>query len=166
MKRTTSTVALGLLLTLATACGSDKPAASPKPSSSAPAAVGTQPADVTAAKAEVTTAWTSFWNTSLPEAQRVPLVETGEALLPAIRFADKPSSASAAPTAVSATVESVLFRSASRAELTWTLLTNGMPVLPNATGIAVLEDGHWKVSKETFCALMALGSQGKPVPGC
>lgn len=168
MNRTTITcsVAVGLLLTLVTACGSDEPAASPSPTASSAAPTGNEPADVTAAKAEVTTAWTTFWNSTLPEGQRLPLLETGEALLPALHFAAKPTSASAAPIVVSATVASVLFRSATRAELKWTLLTNGAPVLPNATGVAVLENGHWKVSKETFCALVALGSQGKPVPGC
>jgi hypothetical protein len=37
--------------------------------------------------------------------------------------------------------------------------------LPGAEGNAVLQDGVWKVSADSFCSLISLGASG-PIPGC
>jgi hypothetical protein len=50
------------------------------------------------------------------------------------------------------------------AKVTFDLVVNGQPVVPNQTGYAVKQDGKWKVAKTTFCTLAALG--GSPPQGC
>lgn len=52
------------------------------------------------------------------------------------------------------------------ATVSWTLLMNGAPVLPDQSGEALLEDGQWKVSAVTFCTLLAIQGDGSTVPGC
>ena len=52
------------------------------------------------------------------------------------------------------------------ADVKWTLLMNGAPVLPDQSGNAIQQDGTWKVSATTFCTLLAIQGGGAPVPGC
>ena len=70
------------------------------------------------------------------------------------------------PEVKTATVTDVTFTDAENAAVTYDLLIDGKPVLPGATGTAVLVDGTWKVSKTTFCTLASLGSPVEPVEGC
>jgi hypothetical protein len=59
------------------------------------------------------------------------------------------------------------------AKVTYDILgTNGQPILPNATGLAVYARGRWLVAKNTICGLLSLldqqgsGSSGATPPGC
>jgi hypothetical protein len=76
-------------------------------------------------------------------------------------FAGNPLAAKA-----SVTVTAVDFTSATTANVTYNLCQSGTPALPNAKGQAVLENGTWKVSDTTLCALVTLSNNGKAVPGC
>ena len=68
--------------------------------------------------------------------------------------------------ATGATVEGVTLSDDSNADVKWTLLLEGNPVLPDQSGNAILVDGTWKVSATTFCTLLAIQGGGAPVPGC
>jgi hypothetical protein len=52
------------------------------------------------------------------------------------------------------------------AKVTYDLDAKGSTLLPNANGYATRAGGTWYVSKNTFCALLALSSGGTPPAGC
>lgn len=64
----------------------------------------------------------------------------------------------------SVSVTRVVITSSTRATVTFTVLLNGSPVLPNQTGYSVREGGTWKVAGATFCGLLA--AQGTPPAVC
>jgi hypothetical protein len=64
-----------------------------------------------------------------------------------------------------AKVKSVELTAPNRATVTYDVYLGDTVALPDAQGVAVLQDGVWKVSGESFCALMTLASPD-PVPGC
>jgi polyisoprenoid-binding protein YceI len=67
---------------------------------------------------------------------------------------------------VQAKVTKVEFTSATEADVTYTLTLKGATALPDASGSAVEQDGTWKVSAKTLCALVQLSGNASPVPGC
>jgi hypothetical protein len=52
------------------------------------------------------------------------------------------------------------------AQVTYDIVINGQPALAGSKGYATKQNGAWKVSKTTFCALVALGNNNQPPPGC
>jgi len=144
-------------LPLAGCGGASKPAAG-----GAPTASSTAPADPVAATAEVKQSWATFFDGSRPAAERAALVEDGAHLAQALALGAKDPSS----TRTRATVTAVTFTSPRQAAVTYNLSVAGNQVLTGAQGQAVLDQGRWKVSKFTFCQLLALGSGGTPVPGC
>ncbi|MFF0746225.1 hypothetical protein ACFYVL_38115 [Streptomyces sp. NPDC004111] len=129
----------------------------PQPSDSASAS---GPADTTAAEREVARNWTAFFAPATPLAQKAKYLENGTLLKPLLlSFSnDKRGGQS------SAKVKNVRFNSATQATVTYDLLLNGTPVLPNSQGTAVLQDDVWKVSVKSLCALVELS--GNAAPGC
>ncbi|WP_370109670.1 hypothetical protein [Streptacidiphilus sp. MAP12-33] len=90
------------------------------------------------------------------------MLQNGQHLTTVLQgFAGNPLAAKA-----SVTVTAVQFTSPTTAQVTYNLCQSGTPALPNAKGQAVLENGTWKVSDTTLCALVALSNGGKAVPGC
>lgn len=65
---------------------------------------------------------------------------------------------------LTARVTKVSMLSPDTAAVTFTLLGNGKPLLPNASGNAVREGGTWKVAAKTFCGLLQL--QSTPPKAC
>ena len=153
----TSLAAAVLVTGLAlTGCGGgDKDDAGATPSA-------TGPSDVTAATAEVKAAWTGFFDGSKPAAARAAYLEDAASLAQALTLAGQDPNAAA----TKATVSSVAFTDATHATVKYDLVVKGATVLPNAEGQEVLVDGHWKVSKASFCQLVALKAGGAAVPGC
>jgi hypothetical protein len=158
-------VALGL-----TACGGSSsgggtaPSTSPSATATTTASPGGQPADPAAAKAEITRVWEKFFNSSTKGGAAASLLEDGDQLGAALKLAAKEDRQTKLDRR--AKVKSISFFDASTANVTWTLLNKTTPVLDNASGQAKLINGHWLVSKLTFCTLVELGNNGKPVPGC
>ena len=118
----------------------------------------------TATTEAVTASYVTFFDGTTPAATRAsrsrsttssPAPATGR-----IRATDPQASATAAP------VEGVTVADDGTATVSWTLLMNGAPVLPDQSGEAIEEDGTWKVSAATFCALLAIQGDGSAVPGC
>ncbi len=84
----------------------------------------------------------------------VPLLEDGEALRGAL---SQPAPAlSAQPH--SARIDAAHLVDNTHADVTFSILDqNGNAVLPNQQGAAVKIDGTWRVSRDTYCALVAKG---------
>jgi hypothetical protein len=154
-----------LLAALAAACGgSTKPATAvnPPPSSEPPVNTATAPADVAGAKAEITRNWETFLRSGTPRATAVKLLEKGSTLTVALAKATQEDKATGG--ARSAKVSSIVFTSPTNASVAYKLHAAGTVL--NSSGVAVLEDGVWKVSDVTFCTLVLLGNNEKPVKGC
>lgn len=165
---------LAVLATAVTACsssGGDSPskssstsegATSATSSSSAPATSASgsgAPADA-ATKAAVTKAYQTFFNSNSTLDQSVAALQNGAKLRSAVsKESDNPEAKGA-----SVTVSAVDLTGPAVATVTFTILSNGQPLLPNTHGNAVKQGGTWKVAAQTFCALLTL--EGKPPAAC
>ena len=113
------------------------------------------------AKAAIASNWEAFFSPSETIPQREALLENGASYEQAlIQRSNDPRQATA-----SAKVKSVELTPPDRATVTYDVYLGTTVALPDAQGVAVLQDGVWKVSGESFCALMTLASTD-PVPGC
>jgi hypothetical protein len=113
------------------------------------------------AKTAITANWEEFFSPSETIQQREALLENGPSYEQAlIQRAQDPRQATA-----KAKVKSVELTPPDRATVTYDVYLGDTVALPDAQGFAVLQDGVWKVSGESFCALMTLASTD-PVPGC
>ncbi|MDR7166353.1 hypothetical protein J2W56_000071 [Nocardia kruczakiae] len=149
-----------------TGCSDDKSddtattttAAAATTSAAAPAA-GSSAADPATTKA-VTDAYVLFFDAEQPADKRAAAVEKGDVFAPVLAAqAGNPQAQG-----TSATVSKVTTVDAGHADVTYTLLMGGNPVLPDQAGQAVQENGQWKVAATTFCALLKL--QGGTAPAC
>jgi purine-cytosine permease-like protein len=158
--------ALGLVLAAAiTACSSSSSSSSSSPvtSPSAPASSASAAASTgssSAAAATIKANWEKFFNGSTPTSQRVSLLQNGQT------FASTISSMSALGSSASAKVSAVKVTSASQATVTYTVYLGKTAALPNTKGVAVLENGTWKVSDASFCQLLTLQNGGKAPSVC
>lgn len=165
-----SALVLGLIM-FVVACG-DSSSTSTTTTASAPTTT-TAAASTTTSSASVTSSsapespeeaaikanWEEFFDGSLPVADGIALLENGQ------QYAKELEAQAASPLgkAVTASVSSVTVTSPSTAEVTYSILLSGQVALPDQTGQAVLQDGVWKVSAESFLALLAL-QQGATTP--
>lgn len=159
-------VALGLSAVFVIAgCGSSGSSPSTATKSAAPQA--TDAASKAAATTAIKANWATFFNSATPQATAVGLLENGSTLGPAIKIAAKV--AKAEKTSESAVVSKVVFTDPTHANIVYSLLGNGKPLLKDSTGKAVLQAGTWKVAQTTFCTLAVLGAQTiglQKVAGC
>ncbi|MGV9675941.1 hypothetical protein ACWDSJ_11740 [Nocardia sp. NPDC003482] len=154
--------AAALVTATLSGCSDDKDNSATASSSTTTSAAATSAAgqaDAATTKA-ITDAFVTFFNASTPVDQRVASVEKGQ------DFAAVLQGAAANPQAqgTTATVSAVKLVDATHANVTYTLLMGGNPVLPDQTGQAVKEGSAWKVAAATFCALLSL--QGGASPAC
>jgi hypothetical protein len=161
--------ALALVAVTAAACGGGSsgggttPSAAPtSQTSTTPAAAATAPADPAAAQAEITTTWETFFSSSTSTADAVALLENGDQLGPALNKAQQEDKATGGNR--SAKVKKVTFTSPTNANVTYRLHVGTTKL--NSAGVAVLQDGKWKVSQITFCTLVILGNNEKSVKSC
>ncbi|MEU9235912.1 hypothetical protein [Streptomyces subrutilus] len=114
----------------------------------APAVDG--PADPAAAEEQIGKNWTAFFDSEVPVERKAELLENGDFLEPLLSgLAGRTDAAE-----TSAEVTDVVFTAPTEAQVTYDLLLGGIPVMPETKGTAVLEDGVWKVSAKTLCALV------------
>jgi hypothetical protein len=121
------------------------------PASSAPATSSGSSADVKA----ITANWTAFFDAKTPTAKRVSLLQDGQALAKAIKAQEGGLAASA-----SAKVKSVTITSPTKANVVYDILLAGSPALSGQKGVAVKQDGTWKVGLASFCGLLKLEATG------
>ncbi|CAL9322317.1 hypothetical protein SUDANB51_01730 [Streptomyces sp. enrichment culture] len=162
----TAALVLALFPALA-ACGDDNgggdgatpPTPTAERTTSAPASA---PADRAAAEAEIKQNWQKFFDPKTSAQDKVAVLENGDRMAPVLEA----FSGDARGGQVQAQVTKVEFTSATEADVTYTLTLKGATALPDASGTAVEQDGTWKVSAKTLCALVQLSGNASPVPGC
>lgn len=128
------------------------PATSAAPSSGGSAAAVTQ----------IKTNWVAFFNPKTPVAQRVSLLQNGQVFESIIKAqAGSPLASSATSSVSSVTVESP-----AQAKVLYSILVSGSAALKNQPGVAVFQNGIWKVGDQSFCALLTLENSGKAPSAC
>ncbi len=101
---------------------------------------------------QISAAFVSFFDGKTPADQKIALVENGSTFAPAIAAqAKSPMAAGSA-----ATVSAVTLTDPAHAAVTYSILVNGSPALPNQNGAAVDVGGQWKVAAATYCGLLKL----------
>lgn len=165
---TALTAALVLVLgPVLTACGDDSggaespPPTTPDRTTSAP---GTAPANRAAAEQEIRQNWEKFFSPETSLNEKKALLENGETMGPVLDA----FSGDERIGQVQAQVNDVTFTSATRADVSFSLTLQGATALPDASGTSVDQDGTWKVSVKSLCALVQLSGDGSTpdVPGC
>jgi hypothetical protein len=121
--------------------------------------------DDAGAQAEVKANWEKFFDPKEPLESHVALLENGEALRAAVvSQAKNPLAAQAESTVTKVVVDPATH---AKATVTYDISLNGSKVVTGGEGAAVLQDGKWKVAKDTFCGLANAGaSAGQKIPGC
>ncbi|MCX3060488.1 hypothetical protein [Streptomyces beihaiensis] len=142
---------------------SQSPSAPPLPSPSrTPSPSGTAPADKAAATKEIKANWKKFFDPSTSLKDKESVLQNGSAMAQVLRGFNGDQRGRQ----VSAAVGTVTFTSPTAADVTYSLSLNGSTVLPDAKGTSVKQDGTWKVSDKTLCALVQLSGNASQVPGC
>lgn len=161
--------ALGLVLAAAiTACSSSSSSSAPpaaSPSAAATSAAASPTSATGSGTSSATTAtikanWEKFFSGSTPNSQRESLLQNGQT------FAKTISAMSGLGSSASAKVSAIQLTSSKQATVTYTVYLGGTAALPNAKGVAVLENGTWKVSDASFCQLLTLQNGGKAPSVC
>jgi hypothetical protein len=158
------------LAAAATACSSSSSSSSPgsgasagAPStgtsaSAAPSTGGSSSAAVTAIKAN----WQAFFSPKTPASKKITLLQNGQTFASVIEAQNSSTLASSATSTVSA----VTLESPTQAKVTYSILVGGAPALKDQPGVAVLQNGTWKVGDQSFCALLTLENNGKAPSVC
>jgi hypothetical protein len=123
------------------------------PSSSAPAS----PAGSSGAASTIAANWATFFNAKTPVAKRVSLLQDGQTFQSII----KSQAGSGLAASATAKVTKVVMVSSSQAKVTYSILIGGQSALANQAGVAVYQDGTWKVGLASFCGLLTLENGGK-----
>lgn len=131
-----------------------------------PSANATAPANIPAATAAVKALYDKFFGASVAQAKS--MLQDGDTLSAAFKFADRLKGNNIEH----ANVHSVTFTSPTTASVVFDLVAKtpgakkyGPPLLRNNKGGAILVNGQWLVTKQTFCTLVGYGSD-KPIQGC
>ncbi len=127
------------------------------PSSSASPSSGAEPTSGAGAVSAIDTNWATFFNASTPNSRRVQLLQDGQEFAAVL----KEQSTSPLASAASAKVSHVSLTGTSQAAVTYNILVSGSVVLKNQAGLAVYQNGVWKVGVKSFCGLLTLENAGK-----
>jgi purine-cytosine permease-like protein len=160
--------ALGLALAATMAACSSSTSSATGSGSSAPAstsasATASSAASGSAAVAQITANWEKFFDASTPTADKVKLLQNGTVFEPAIKaFASFPLASG-----ITAKVTSVTINSATKAAVTYNLTAaGGSALLSGQKGVAVYQDGTWKVGDASLCGLFRLIPGGTIPAAC
>ncbi|MCH6161388.1 hypothetical protein [Streptomyces marispadix] len=173
--RSAGAVALTVVLVLCAGCSGDekpprKPSSSPSSrasapspprssassssSPSAPSTTATAPEDTARATAQLTENWETLFSPDRSVKEKVAAVEDGQTQALMIEAFAHDEGAER----LRSRVEGTSYDSATEAEFTYTLMRGGEVVKSSEEGSAVRQDGTWKVSLETMCALTEFGN--------
>jgi hypothetical protein len=130
------------------------PATSSAPSASSSGAA--EPTTGSGAVAAIKSNWATFFNAKTSLAGRLALLQNGQALAAVIKAQSKNSLATTATSKVS----KVTLTSTKQASVLYTIYVGGQPALKNKQGVAVYQDGVWKVGLVSFCGLLQLENAG------
>jgi hypothetical protein len=126
---------------------------SPSTTPTTPAAATSAPGDATA---QITANWQAFFNPKTPNDRRAQLLQNGDAFVATIQA----QAANPLAAAAQIVVNKVTITSPTQAAVVYSINVNGTPALPNQNGVAVLDNGVWKVSAASFCSLLTLEAAG------
>jgi hypothetical protein len=153
-RRIISAPALGLALVAAlAACGSSSTSSASVPPTTRP------PASATAL---ITANREAFFSGKTSAAKKITLLQNGRAYAAIIDAQSGSGMASSA----SASVTKVTVSSPAQATVTYNVLLGTTPALTNQSGVAVYQNGTWKVGDASFCGLLALENGGKAPSVC
>jgi hypothetical protein len=165
--RESSLVSASLLVAAALALGACSSGGGTGGGGTTPTAPATSPATSTAAGGEPTSGagavaaikknWATFFNGKTPTSERLKLIQGGDKLAKVLE-AQKQGN----PLASSATakVTHVTLTGTSQASVTYSILLGGQAALSGQPGVAIYEDGVWKVGLASFCSLLKLENSG------
>ena len=143
--------------TTASVTSAPAPATSAPTTSASAAAPSTSTGAGATATAAITKNWTTFFDAKTPVATRIALLQNGQQFASIIR---SQAGSGLAATATSK-VTGVTAESSTEAKVTYSILIGGVAALTGQSGVAVLQDGIWKVGDTSFCGLLALENAGK-----
>ena len=153
-RRIISAPAFGLALVAAlAACGSSSTSSASVPPSTRP------PASATAL---ITANWEAFFSGKTSAAKKITLLQNGRAYAAIIDAQSGSGMASSASTSVT----KVTVSSPAQATVTYNILLGTTPALTNQSGVAVYQNGTWKVGDASFCGLLSLENGGKAPSLC
>ncbi|WP_030947462.1 hypothetical protein [Streptomyces sp. NRRL S-646] len=140
---------------------STPPTPSVEKTTSAPA---TAPADPAAATKEIKQNWAKFFDPKTSAEDKLAVLENGDRMALVLRAFGGDQRGGQ----VQAKVTKVEFTSPTKATVHYDLTLKGATALPNASGTAVQQNGTWKVSVNTLCALVAMSgnASASALPGC
>jgi hypothetical protein len=155
-------ILLGLALTACSSNSSPSTTNTTAPPTSAPTGspstgTGAEPTGGAGAITAIKANWATFFNGSTPIARRVQLLEDGPQFTAAIKGLSKLTIASSS----SAKISHVSLTGTSQAAVMYDILISGQPILKNQAGLAIYENGVWKVGYKSFCSLLLLDNAGK-----
>jgi hypothetical protein len=153
-------LALAIAVAVAACASSSSSSSSPSAATSGPAPSAPASADNSAAAAQVTANWEKFFASSTPISQKVALLQHGS------QFAAAITSLSHLISGLGATVTGVTVTSPASATVKYNLTASGSSLLADQTGKAVYENGTWKVSDASLCALIKLAPGGSTPAVC
>jgi hypothetical protein len=133
------------------------------PSSSVPTSA--EPSTGAGATQAIEANWAKFFNAKTPIPQRIALLQNGQEFASVIRAQAHSTLAEAATSKVT----HVTLTGTSTAAVTYDILVGGKVGLGGQSGVAVYQNGVWKVGATSFCGLLKLenGGSSKGLPaGC
>jgi len=154
--------ATGIALTACSSNGGGSGSTTPATSGGSPTsqssttAAGGDPASGSGAVAAIKKNWATFFSAKTPTTTRIALLQNGDKVAKVIKAQSGSSLASAA----SAKVSHVALTGTNQASVTYSIFVGGQAALPNQQGVAVYQDGHWKVGLVSFCALLKIENAG------
>jgi hypothetical protein len=134
------------------ACGSSS-STTPPP---APGASSAGSGGNSATERTIASDWTAFFSAKTPVSKRISLLQDGSQFASVIRA----QAGSGLAATASAKVAKVTLVSPTQAKVAYSILVSGQSALPNQSGVAVLQDGTWKVGVASFCGLLTIENNG------
>jgi len=119
-----------------------------------PPTTGPPPADLAAAQAAVEAAYRTVFTAGANSKAVAPNLQGGGSPLSPAARAELQQSYGDILGKLTVRFNEFEFVSATEAALSFDLLSNGQPITATTTGLAVLEGGHWKVARATFCSII------------
>ena len=149
---------------LLAACGSSNTPTSttttPIPTATTAATTTSTPSVNSGESAAIITNWTTFFSGQTSAAKKLALLENGATFASMVNG----QATSGLAQSAKAKVITVTDLTATSAEVRYAIYLGSTPALPNELGVAIKQDGTWKVSDASFCVLLNL--EGLRTPSC
>ncbi len=116
-----------------------------------------------ATAAAITTAFQTVFNGDVTDIDaKLAAIEDSDRLRAS--FIDNYNKTKTIASRISVRIDALKLEDASHADVTYTLLLDNAAVLDHLPGAAVLKDGHWLVSRRTYCDVSTQGATTIPEP--